>query len=48
MAAENKKQVDYVPGTPCAQISKMGIWIVQAHEWGNTWAGRTLSSVTAK
>ncbi|WP_441545845.1 bifunctional UDP-sugar hydrolase/5'-nucleotidase UshA [Citrobacter freundii] len=34
MAAENKKQVDYVPGTPCAPDNQNGIWIVQAHEWG--------------
>ncbi len=34
MAAENKKQVDYVPGTPCAPDRQNGIWIVQAHEWG--------------
>lgn len=34
MAAENKKQVDYVPGTPCAPDKQNGIWIVHAHEWG--------------
>lgn len=34
MASENKKQVDYVPGTPCASDKQNGIWIVQAHEWG--------------
>ncbi len=34
MAAENKKQIDYVPGTPCAPDQQNGIWIVQAHEWG--------------
>lgn len=34
MASENKKQVDYVPGTPCAPGRQNGIWIVQAHEWG--------------
>jgi len=34
MAADNKKQVDYVPGTPCAPDRQNGIWIVQAHEWG--------------
>ncbi|EDB8171237.1 bifunctional UDP-sugar hydrolase/5'-nucleotidase [Salmonella enterica subsp. enterica serovar Idikan] len=34
MASENKKQVNYVPGTPCAPDKKNGIWIVQAHEWG--------------
>lgn len=34
MAAENKKQVDYVPGTLCAPDKQNGIWIVQAHEWG--------------
>ncbi|MFB4573833.1 bifunctional UDP-sugar hydrolase/5'-nucleotidase UshA [Enterobacter hormaechei subsp. hoffmannii] len=34
MASENKKQVDYVPGTQCAPERQNGIWIVQAHEWG--------------
>ena len=34
MAAENQKQVDYIPGTPCAPDKQNGIWIVQAHEWG--------------
>lgn len=34
MATENKKQVDYVPGTPCKPDQQNGIWIVQAHEWG--------------
>lgn len=34
MASENKKQVNYVPGTPCAPDKLNGIWIVQAHEWG--------------
>ncbi|EDP8645952.1 bifunctional UDP-sugar hydrolase/5'-nucleotidase UshA [Salmonella bongori] len=34
MASENKKQIDYVPGTPCAPDKQNGIWIVQAHEWG--------------
>lgn len=34
MVSENKKQVDYVPGTPCAPDKQNGIWIVQAHEWG--------------
>lgn len=34
MASENKKQVDYVPGTLCAPDKQNGIWIVQAHEWG--------------
>lgn len=34
MASENKKQVSYVPGTPCAPDKQNGIWIVQAHEWG--------------
>lgn len=34
MAAENKKQRDYVPGTPCVPDRQNGIWIVQAHEWG--------------
>ncbi|EAA1914753.1 bifunctional UDP-sugar hydrolase/5'-nucleotidase [Salmonella enterica subsp. enterica serovar Haifa] len=34
MVSENKKQVNYVPGTPCAPDKQNGIWIVQAHEWG--------------
>ncbi|HAD0665334.1 TPA_asm: bifunctional UDP-sugar hydrolase/5'-nucleotidase, partial [Salmonella enterica subsp. enterica serovar Typhimurium] len=34
MASENKKQVNYVPGTPCAPDKQNGIWIVQAPEWG--------------
>ncbi|EIA0088314.1 bifunctional UDP-sugar hydrolase/5'-nucleotidase [Salmonella enterica] len=34
MASKNKKQVNYVPGTPCAPDKQNGIWIVQAHEWG--------------
>ncbi|ECD9350866.1 bifunctional UDP-sugar hydrolase/5'-nucleotidase [Salmonella enterica subsp. houtenae] len=34
MASENNKQVNYVPGTPCAPDKQNGIWIVQAHEWG--------------
>lgn len=34
MAGENQKQVDYVPGTPCAPDRQNGTWIVQAHEWG--------------
>ncbi|MGI8487884.1 bifunctional UDP-sugar hydrolase/5'-nucleotidase UshA [Pectobacterium sp. S5] len=34
MAQENKKQVDYVPGAPCAPDRQNGTWIVQAHEWG--------------
>lgn len=34
MAAENKRQQDYVPGTPCAPDRQNGTWIVQAHEWG--------------
>ncbi|EDX6380677.1 bifunctional UDP-sugar hydrolase/5'-nucleotidase [Salmonella enterica subsp. enterica serovar 4,[5],12:i:-] len=34
MASENKKQVNYVPGRPCAPDKQNGIWIVQAHEWG--------------
>ncbi|MGL9269879.1 bifunctional UDP-sugar hydrolase/5'-nucleotidase UshA [Salmonella sp. C3212] len=40
MASENKKQVNYVPGTPCAPDKQNGIWIVQAHEWGK-YVGRT-------
>lgn len=34
MAGDNQKQVDYVPGTPCAPDRQNGIYIVQAHEWG--------------
>ncbi|EBP0113840.1 bifunctional UDP-sugar hydrolase/5'-nucleotidase [Salmonella enterica] len=34
MVSENKKQANYVPGTPCAPDKQNGIWIVQAHEWG--------------
>ena len=34
MQAENQRQVDYVPGTPCAPDRQNGAWIVQAHEWG--------------
>lgn len=34
MASENHKQVDYIPGTPCAPDRQNGTWIVQAHEWG--------------
>lgn len=34
MASENHKQVDYVPGTPCAPDRQNGTWIVQEHEWG--------------
>lgn len=34
MASENKKQVDYVPGTPCAPDRQNGTRVVQAHEWG--------------
>ena len=34
MAQDNKKQVDYVPGSPCVPDRQNGTWIVQAHEWG--------------
>jgi 5'-nucleotidase/UDP-sugar diphosphatase len=34
MAAENQRNNDYVPGTPCAPDRQNGSWIVQAHEWG--------------
>lgn len=34
MAAENVRQVDYTPGSPCRPDRQNGIWIVQAHEWG--------------
>ncbi|MGP3119791.1 bifunctional UDP-sugar hydrolase/5'-nucleotidase UshA [Serratia nevei] len=34
MAGDNRKQVDYLPGTPCSPDRQNGTWIVQAHEWG--------------
>ncbi|POX31498.1 bifunctional UDP-sugar hydrolase/5'-nucleotidase [Serratia marcescens] len=34
MAGNNRKQADYVPGTPCSPDRQNGTWIVQAHEWG--------------
>ncbi|UTO02508.1 bifunctional UDP-sugar hydrolase/5'-nucleotidase UshA [Serratia nematodiphila] len=34
MAGDNRKQPDYVPGTPCSPDRQNGTWIVQAHEWG--------------
>lgn len=34
MADDNRKQADYVPGTPCSPDRQNGTWIVQAHEWG--------------
>lgn len=34
MSGDNRKQVDYVPGTPCSPDRQNGTWIVQAHEWG--------------
>ncbi|BDH46772.1 bifunctional UDP-sugar hydrolase/5'-nucleotidase [Salmonella enterica subsp. enterica serovar Choleraesuis] len=34
MASDNKKQSDYIPGTPCKPDFQNGTWIVQAHEWG--------------
>ncbi|MCK1085781.1 bifunctional UDP-sugar hydrolase/5'-nucleotidase UshA [Serratia marcescens] len=34
MAGGNRKQADYVPGTPCSPDRQNGTWIVQAHEWG--------------
>ena len=34
MLAENVRDTDYVPGTPCAPDRQNGAWIVQAHEWG--------------
>ncbi|MGQ6289670.1 bifunctional UDP-sugar hydrolase/5'-nucleotidase UshA [Serratia sp. IR-2025] len=34
MAGDNRKQVDYVPGTPCSPDRQNGTWIVQVHEWG--------------
>ncbi len=34
MAGDNRKLVDYVPGTPCSPDRQNGTWIVQAHEWG--------------
>ena len=34
MRAENLRDNDYLPGTPCAPDRQNGAWIVQAHEWG--------------
>lgn len=34
MAGDNRKQADYIPGTPCSPDRQNGTWIVQAHEWG--------------
>lgn len=34
MATQNKKQVNYVPGTACMPDRQNGTWIMQAHEWG--------------
>ncbi len=34
MAAENKKQRDYIPGTACKPDRQNGTWILQAQEWG--------------
>jgi len=34
MAKDDKKIVDYVPGSPCTPDRQNGTWIVQAHEWG--------------
>lgn len=34
MAAQNKKQINYVPGTACLPDRQNGTWIMQAHEWG--------------
>ncbi|RAT12334.1 MULTISPECIES: bifunctional UDP-sugar hydrolase/5'-nucleotidase UshA [Lonsdalea] len=34
MASRNKKEANYVPGTPCTPDRQKGVWIVQAHEWG--------------
>jgi 5'-nucleotidase/UDP-sugar diphosphatase len=48
VASENKKQVNYVPGTPCAPDQQNGIWIVQAHEWGKYVDVQTLSFAMAK
>ncbi len=48
MAAENKKQVDYVPGTPCAPDRQNGIWIVGRMSGANTSAAPILSSATAR
>ena len=36
MAGDNRKQADYVPGTPCSPDRQNGTWIVQAHEWGKS------------
>lgn len=34
MEIENKKIVEYQPGSPCQPDYQNGTWIVQAHEWG--------------
>lgn len=34
MIAENQRDVNYVPGSPCQPDQQNGTWIVQAHEWG--------------
>lgn len=34
MSSENVRNLDYVPGSPCAPDRQNGTWIVQAHEWG--------------
>ncbi|NYY74598.1 hypothetical protein DMH88_12900 [Escherichia coli] len=45
---KTKKQVDYVPGTPCKTGSTKRHLIVQAHEWGKYVDGLILSFVMAK
>ena len=34
MVSENVRDLNYVPGSPCAPDRQNGTWIVQAHEWG--------------
>jgi 5'-nucleotidase/UDP-sugar diphosphatase len=48
MASENKKQVDYVPGTPCAPDSRTVSGSSRRMSGANTSAAPILSSATAR
>lgn len=48
MASENKKQVNYVPGTPARRISKMVSGSCRRMSGVNMWAARISNSVTAR
>ncbi len=48
MAAENKKQVDYVPGTPCKPDQQTASGLCRRMSGANTWDGLILSFVMAK